>query len=435
MKCTNLCTEMQTAKRVCMAEPFIICSRPSQKKGAKNSDCYYFAWYRDPQTGAKLPQNRLSIDSLNTRLKAGGIRGHVKSKAEAFRIAQEALDKGLVFDYQKTVTPRLIPFIEGFWDYSGSYVKKKLAEGYTVTKNYISIMRMTFDKHVRPYIPEGLALDGFTVPLMEKIKAKMYDSGVSSSTIGRVVLSVKKPLTEAYRSELISDNIGERLSTVRRINQEKGILSSTESRALIEHLKGKYNQSNSYERWKYLVPALCYYTGMRNGEIQSLTPSCIEEIIGVDYALLYVNRAWNRVDGFKLPKNGKTRVVTIPSELAREMIDYSDKSPESLIFYSLRDKAKPIDEKAISEAFREALEEIGISRDAQAERNLSFYSLRHGFNTRMVDSGLSEVQIRGVTGHSSYAMLQHYRHETAENLKAQAEARNRVLPFIEVRNE
>ena len=430
MKCTDLCTEIKTTKGVFMAEPFIICSRPSQKKSAKISDCYYFAWYRDPQTGAKLPQNRFSIDTLAVRLKAGGIRGHVKSKAEAFRIAQEALDKGLVFDYQKPVTPRLIPFIEAYWDYSGSYVKKKLAEGYSITKNYVQIMRMTFDKHVRPYIPEGLALDGFSVPVMEKIKAKLYDSGVSTSTIGRVVLSVKKPLTEAYRNELISDNIGERLSTVRRINQEKGILSSTESKALIQSLKGKYN--NGYERWKYLVPALCYYTGMRNSEIISITPSCIEEFVGLDYSLLHVDRAYNRIDGFKLPKNGKKRLVTIPSELARELIDYSDKSPDSLIFYSLRDKTRPLDEKAISENFREALEEIGISRDVQAERNLSFYSLRHGFNSTMVDSGLSEVQIRGVTGHSSYAMLEHYRHETAENLKAQAEARNRVLPFIEV---
>jgi len=415
-----------------MAEAFVICSRPSQKKGAKSSEKYFFAWYRDP-SGAKLPKNRYSIDTLLMRLNAGGIRGHVKSKTEAFRIAQEALDKGLVFDYQKPVKPLLIPFIEAYWDYSGSYVKKKLAEGYSITRNYTTIMLQTFNKHIRPYIPDDMPLDGFSVSLMEKIKAKLYNSGVSTSTIGRVCQSIRKPLSEAYKTELIQDNIGERLATVKRVYAEKGILTSTESKALIQSLKGKYN--NGYERWKYLIPALCYYTGMRNGEIVSITPSCIEELVGVDYSLIHVDRAWNRIDGFKLPKNGKKRLVTIPSELARELIDYSDKRPDSLIFYSLKNKERPIDEKAVSDSFREALEAIGITKEEQTERNLSFYSLRHGFNSTMVDSGLSEVQIRGVTGHSSYAMLEHYKHETQENLKAQAEARSKVLPFIEVQNE
>lgn len=411
-----------------MAEAFVICSRPSQKKGAKSSEKYFFAWYRDPSSGAKLPKNRYSIDTLLMRLNAGGIRGHVKSKTEAFRIAQEALDKGLVFDYQKPVKPLLIPFIEAYWDYSGSYVKKKLAEGYSITKNYTTIMLQTFNKHIKPHIHDAMPLDGFSVALMEKIKAKLYNSGVSTSTIGRVVQSIRKPLIEAYKAELIQDNIGERLSTVKRVYAEKGILTSTESKALIKHLKGKYQ--NGYERWKYLIPAVGYYCGLRNGEIVSLTPLSVEELVGADYSLIHVDRAWNRIDGFKLPKNGKKRLVTIPSELARELIDYSDKRPDSLIFYSLKNKERPIDEKAVSDAFREGLEEIGIDKDEQKKRNISFYSLRHGFNSTMVDSGLSEVQIRGVTGHSSYAMLEHYRHETAENLKAQAEARNRVLPFV-----
>lgn len=413
-----------------MAEAFIICTRKSRKKILKQSEKYFFAWYRNPDTGAKLPEYRYSIDTLNTRLRGGGIRSHVTSKAEAFRIAQEALMRGLVFGYEKKETPRLVSYCQDFWSYSGAYVKKRLAEGYNITKNYCSIMQQTFNKHIKPYVQEDLPLDKFSVSIMERIKTRLFDEGASTSTIGRVVQCVRKPLVEAYKAELINDNIGERLSTVRRVYSEKGILTSSESKALIQHLKDKYNKT-TYERWKYLIPAVGYYTGLRNSEITALTPSCVEEIVGVDYAYLHIERAWNRLDGFKSPKNGKKRTVTIPLELAKELLDYSDKCPESLIFYSLRDKEKPTDEKAVSEAFREGLEGIGIGRAEQKERNLSFYSLRHGFNTSMVDSGLSEVQIRGVTGHSNFAMLEHYRHETEENLKAQAEARAKVLPFIQ----
>ena len=62
---------------------------------------------------------------------------------------------------------------------------------------------------------------------------------------------------------------------------------------------------------------------------------------------------------------------------------------------------------------------------------MTLYSLRHGFNTAMVNSGLSEIEIRTVTGHSNVAMTEHYTHETEKNLIRQAEARSQVLPFIE----
>ena len=100
-----------------MAEAFVICTRPSTRKGAKSSEKYYFAWYRDPVTGAKLSKNRFSVDTLAMRLNTGGIRGHITSKAQAYKVAQEALDRGLVFGFEKPTTPRLIAFIEGYWDY------------------------------------------------------------------------------------------------------------------------------------------------------------------------------------------------------------------------------------------------------------------------------------------------------------------------------
>ena len=207
-------------------------------------------------------------------------------------------------------------------------------------------------------------------------------------------------------------------------------MTADEAQALIKHLKHS-TPAKGYERWKYLVTAIIYYAGMRNGEIMALTPSCIEVVSGTS-GRIHVRRAWNKVDGFKTPKNGKERTVTIPVQLARELLKWADSSdPEGLIFYSLTDKKKPIDEHLIMDCFRDALEAIGISKKQQKQRNLSFYSLRHGFNTALVNSGLSEVQIRAVTGHSNIAMTMHYNHQTEEALKRQEEAREKSLPFID----
>ena len=410
-------------------EPFILYLRPSRKKEPKKTDARWIAWFRDPIKGARLPKNRISIDTLNARLHEG-VCFHVSSKAEAFRIAQDALQKGVVFNYVKEEKIYLKDYIEEFWDYDRSpYIKRKLVEGSKITRSYTVKMGRAFAKHCLPHIPVGLPLDGFTVSMMDKIKNALYDAKLSSSTIHKALESVKVPMREAYKQELISDNIGERLRAVKIKGVEKGILTTKEASDLIKYLK-KSTNPDSYERWRYLFTAVIYYSGMRNGEIMALTPSCIE-VIDETQSRLHVRRGWNDIDGFKAPKNGKTRLVTIPTALAKELLQWSAGcDPDSLIFYSMKDKTKPIYEKHITSNFKDALKAIGISEAEQKKRNLSFYSLRHGFNTAMVNSGLGELEIRSVTGHSSVAMTEHYNHETDERLRRQAEARERALPFI-----
>lgn len=429
--CTNPCTAQKgkaTPEGVYM-EPFILYLRPSEKKERKKSDDRWVAWFRDPVNGAKLPKNRINIDTLNERL-YGGMRVHITSKSEAYRIAQDALSKGVVFDYVKEQKPRLAAYIEEFWDYDRSpYIKRKRVEGSKITRAYAVNMGRAFVKHCLPYIPVDLPLDGFTVSMMDKIKNALYDAGLSSSTIHKALESVKVALREAYKQELITDNVGERLRAVKIKGKEKGILTAEEAAALIKHLK-KTTDKDSYERWRYLFTAVIYYSGIRNSEIMALTPDCIE-IIDVKQSRLHVRRGWNEIDGFKTPKNGKERTVTIPTPLAEELLQWSDGNGSELIFYSISDRTKPIYEKHINSNFRDALKAIGITETEQKKRNLSFYSLRHGFNTAMVNSGLGELEIRSVTGHSSVAMTEHYNHETNERLQRQAEAREKAIPFIE----
>lgn len=130
----------------------------------------------------------------------GGFRVHITSKSEAFRIAQEILAQNVVFGYQKQETPRLVPYIQEFWDYEKSpYVKRKKVEGSNITKVYVKNMLQAFEKHCIPHIPENLPIDGFTVSMMDRIKNSLFDSHLSSSTIHRALESVKVPLIEAYK--------------------------------------------------------------------------------------------------------------------------------------------------------------------------------------------------------------------------------------------
>ena len=414
-------------------QSFFIYLRPSKRQNAKKSDGVWYAWYRDPETGAKLDCNRMNVDTLNHRL-YGGLRSHITSKTEAYRIAQEALNRGKVFGYhheqKKPVIPRLIEYVESYWDYDNSaYVKRKLVEGSKITRAYVKNMAQAFGKHCKPYLGPELPLDGFKITMMDKIKARLFDAGLSSSTINRVVECLKVPMMEAYKQELIEENIGERLRAVKNTDREKGIMTPDEASRLIAYLK-ESTTPETYDRWRYLTTALTYYSGMRNSEVMALKASCIE-IKNEELSFIHVLHAFSRTDGLKCPKNGKERTVTVPSALARELLSYAESNDSGLIFYSLSNREKPIGEKLIMQNFRGAMEAIGVSKEEQKTRNISFYSLRHFFNTSMVNSGLSEVQIRTVTGHSDIAMTMHYNHETEANLMKQAEARSRVLPYID----
>lgn len=411
-------------------QSFIICTRKSQKKTPRKIDNCFFAWFRDPSNGAKLPENRISIDTLNHRLN-GGIRIHITSKTEAYRIAQEALDKGVVFNYQRVEKPRLIPYIQGFWAYDTSeYVKRKQIEGSHITRMQCHKLLGVFNNHCKGFIDPDMRIDQFRVANMDQIKRAMFDKGLSSSAINQAIECIRTPLNEAYRQEIISDNIGSRLKNIKRTDKERGILTPEEATAVIKHLKNTTDPT-TYERYKYLIPAIMYYSGMRNNEVTALTADCIQ-IKDEKQSFINVVHGYNRLDGVKSPKNGKKRVTTIPTELALEILDYANLfNPEGFIFFSPIRSDKPIDDGAVRLSFYEALEDIGIMEKERRERNLTLYSLRHGFNTAMVDSGLGELEIRTVTGHSNVAMTEHYNHETDERLKKQAEARSQVLPYIQ----
>lgn len=411
-------------------QSFIICTRRSSKKNARKLDDCFYAWFRDPSNGAKLPENRISIDTLNHRLK-GGIRIHITSKAEAYRIAQEALAKGVVFDYHKTETPRLIPYIQSFWAYDTSdYVKRKQIEGSSITRMQCHKLLGVFNNHCRDFIHPEMRIDQFRVSNMETIKRAMFDKGLSSSAINQAIECIRTPLNEAYRQEIIADNIGSRLKNIKRTDKERGILTAKEAEAVIRKLK-QSTKTDSYDRYKYLIPAIMYYSGMRNSEVTALTADCIE-IRNDKQSFIHVVHGYNKLDGVKSTKNGKKRVVTIPTELAKEILAYSKEfNPDGFIFFSASNTDTPINDGAVRDFFYQTLDDIGIKEKQRRERNLTLYSLRHGFNTAMVNSGLSEIEIRTVTGHSNVAMTEHYNHETEKNLNRQAEARSQVLPYIE----
>lgn len=406
-----------------MAERFIICRRKSRKRQpTARTDDYFFVWFRDSQ-GRKLPENRILVDTLTERLT--GTRRHITSKLEAFKIAEEALKAEVVFDFVPEEKILLSEYVTSFWTYDTSpYIKRKRIEGNPPTENYCRKMLGTFKNHVENELPQGLLISGFTLKMLERIKAKAFDKGLSTKSINQIILSIRTPLAEAYRLELINNNIAEKIRLLPpRFKTERGILTSMETQALMAHLNAA-TEPNTYERWRFLTISLGLFCGMRNSEIRGLKVNCIDS----EKNTITVESAYVDIDGEKGTKTGKTRIVPAPEGLINELVRYTE-NHTGFVFFNINDTDKPLPKSSMQKAFSEACKAIGIDADEQEKRHLSFYSLRHTNNSLLVASGLSTQLIAEVTGHTA-GMVAHYNHQNDTALKEQDKARRSVLPYI-----
>ena len=63
-----------------------------------------------------------------------------------------------------------------------------------------------------------------------------------------------------------------------------------------------------------------------------------------------------------------------------------------------------------------ALENIGISSEARKERNITFHSWRHFYNSLMRGK-IHDAKLRQLTGHKTLAMTDHYTHFNINDFK------------------
>ncbi|KAA8831670.1 site-specific integrase [Bifidobacterium tissieri] len=136
--------------------------------------------------------------------------------------------------------------------------------------------------------------------------------------------------------------------------------------------------------------------------------------------LISDDEPWERCCGsllFVRPKSHVNRVVPVIPQLAGLMERYlkameSVPDPHGLLFR--HDGGRPFTRHEDSEGFKELMRESGI--DPSRHRG---HDTRHSAVTLLASMGVDHQLIREIVGHSSEAMLEHYRHaDSGERLKA-----------------
>ena len=170
-------------------------------------------------------------------------------------------------------------------------------------------------------------------------------------------------------------------------------LTGDEERQLLEACD---KHSNPMLGW---IARIALYTGMRAGEIKSLT----RRQVNLQKRTVHLSET----------KNGSARTVPL-SQKAEQVFSLALNNPvrpfdTDLIFWGEpgRDgKRRPYEFRP---AWHRTLKQAGIE-------GLRFHDLRHEAVSRLVEAGLGDQEVAAISGHKSMQMLRRYTHLRAEDL-------------------
>ena len=313
--------------------------------------------------------------------------------------------------------PLLIEWLLKMWDYDKSpYVKKRKARRKRISRRRCYDMVTNINCHWKEYF-EGKRLPEITRTMLDDFATHLSDKNLAPKTINNILSAGTTVIRWAYVNEIIKADPSQGLEKFSGSQEKRGILESEEVRTLFT--EGVWKD----ERMR-LANMVGWITGMRNGEVRALQV----RDIGIDRINVIHN--FSAFDGLKGTKNGHERGIPIPKEIRAELLKAAEGNPlgvtpESYIFFSMKNPTKPVDGSTVINHLSRALESIGISKEERLARFIDFHSWRHRYATLLSHKvGASTAR---VTGHLDQRMMEHYaNHADEEDFQKIAKATREI---------
>jgi integrase len=224
-------------------------------------------------------------------------------------------------------------------------------------------------------------------------------AGKSPQTANISVGIVSAAFNAALRQAYIANNPCTALEPLPEQTAERSTFTPEQIGSLVAAAEGD---------WKGLILA-GYFTG---GRLRDLA-----------------NLQWNAIDlkghllTFTAAKTGKPVAIPLHPDLERHLLA-SPGIGKAFLFPSLAGKGTG-GENGLSGQFAAIMAKAGIvatitkhTKEGRANKNLSFHSLRHSFNSGMANAGVSQEVRQRLTGHASAEMNRVYTHHELEPLRA-----------------
>jgi integrase/recombinase XerC len=227
----------------------------------------------------------------------------------------------------------------------------------------------------------------------------LYSRGLKSVTTARRLAALRSCFRFLVRLGILQHSPAQRVATPRSPKDLPRLLT-------VDEVAGIFtvpDASTPLGKRDRAILELLYSTGMRVGELTSLTVSSLD-----------LTTAWVRVSG----KGRKQRDLPLGSHAVEALESYlkvrssllKSEAARSLdaLFLSFRGT------RLTSRSVRRLVDKV--IRQCALERGLSPHSLRHCFATHLLESGADLRSIQDLLGHASLSTTQRYTHLNVEKL-------------------
>lgn len=405
-----------------------------------------YGWYFQYGVGDGKRSPMLSVKRLVKKMGLEGEYPKLKNRKMCERIVVLAYERGFI-RMKRGSKEKLADYLTDYWDFNGQRIKRKNrmvnGKGHeSVSENYASIMQGYIKNHVVPRLKKDMTIEDVTPRFVRDFMHRLVDKGeLANATVDKIMVAFTKPLRDAWKDDMIHENPTKLLDSIDTTPERmRGILTRSEFQKVLVLLKDKATEHT------YLAVLLAAATGMRLGEIRALRTTDIT-IINEQDSIVTVARSWSAKGGEKITKGKKERFAPCPTWLAEKLLALGKLNSygTSLVFWSIADtKDKtPVSANYVRESFYTFLYDIlekqaGVKvgtmvEDTDAtsrgkfdkegkplqvragemmrrERNISFHSFRHFFNTEAQALGADGDKLRLTVGHESKAMTDNYTH-------------------------
>ncbi len=239
------------------------------------------------------------------------------------------------------------------------------------------------------------SLAAITPDLVAKYRDERLEASKSPSTV-RLELSLLSHLFTIAIKEWRVGLFYNPVANIRKPAPPQGRDRRLSPDEEITLLKACDNHSNPILGW---IARIALYTGMRAGEIKSLTRRQVN--------------MQKRTAHLSETKNGSARTVPLTREAAkvfRMALDNPVRPLDTdLIFWGEPGRDGIRRPYEFRPAWHRTLKEAGI-------QGFRFHDLRHEAVSRLVEAGLGDQEVAAISGHKSMQMLKRYTHLRAEDL-------------------
>jgi len=259
-------------------------------------------------------------------------------------------------------------------------------------KRYQSIFRL----HILPYF-KHFELKDIKVVDIENWQNELLKK-LSTSTVQKARILLKKILKKAYQDDLIEKNPFEFVEVVKMKKPKREIYTYEEMKLMIDNADG----------WLKTFLVVAFGTGMRTGELMALKWCDID----FENNLIHVRRSIR--DGVlkESTKTGNDRIITMLDSVKQELL----KAPRNneFIFVNKYNQPFSYSSSIIDYHFKPLLKKINV-------KYKGLYATRHTFATLMIREGIDVKWVQNMLGHSTAKMTLNvyaqYTHVTTKTLK------------------